>query len=63
MLVQCPQIIIDPIAYDVFAAADLARHGSWPVAGGWLDQVASLRDAIRIVWNERTAMKLESFNG
>lgn len=32
-------------------AALLAKHGSWPVAGGWLDQTKSVVQAVTYIWN------------
>lgn len=35
-----------------YEAADLAKRGLWPVAGGWLDQTAIGLAAIRAFWSE-----------
>lgn len=43
-----------PGTYEVLAAADFARRGVLPVAGGTLDQTSQATEAIRLVW------KLES---
>ena len=32
--------------WEAFEAAELVKHGSWPNAGGWLDQPRILLDAI-----------------
>jgi hypothetical protein len=34
---------------DLLEAAELADKGSWPVAGGWLDQCRSCIDGVRLV--------------
>jgi hypothetical protein len=46
----CPHKVIDRAAYDVPMAADLAKRGSWPETGGWLDQTASCLNAVRAWW-------------
>jgi ADP-ribose pyrophosphatase YjhB (NUDIX family) len=57
VLTRCPLEAIDSQAWEVIAAADLAKHGCWPVAGGWLDQVHGLREAVRFVWSEQSRLK------
>jgi hypothetical protein len=47
-----PAALLDEEVYDAIDAADLAKRGSWPVAGGWLDQSASLVRAVRRIWIE-----------
>ena len=42
----CPYDAITPNVADVMMGVELAGHGSWPLAGGWLDQSAAL---VRVV--------------
>lgn len=50
MLIGGPRKLIVPGTYDMLQAADLARRGHWPVAGGWLDQANVLLEAVQQVW-------------
>jgi len=52
-LVGCPLDLIDGPTEQALRAADLAEHGSWPLAGGWLDQTESCLAAVRVVQAER----------
>ena len=51
MLTGCPKKMVSPSANDAIRAADFARKGVLPLAGGWLDQSDSAMKAIRFVWD------------
>lgn len=57
LLTGCPHAVVPPEAFEAFAAADLARRGSWPVAGGWLDQAEPCVDAVRFCWQVDAAAR------
>lgn len=58
MLTECPQSVqLTTDVLDAIAAAGMAESGSWPVAGGWADQSATLVRAVRVVWDERAAVQ------
>jgi hypothetical protein len=48
----CPMTLITAGAGDVVRAADLAKRGILPIAGGWLDQTDSIVTAMERFWNE-----------
>lgn len=50
--VDDPAALIDWQVLQALTAADFAKRGSWPVAGGWLDQSASLVEAVQQIWAE-----------
>ncbi len=50
MITGCPLEMIAPDAHAAILAADLANKGSWPVAGGWLDQTRSCVEACVTIW-------------
>lgn len=50
MIETCPHEFVTADVWDLLRAADLAEKGSWPVAGGWLDQTASCVDGVRFAW-------------
>jgi hypothetical protein len=37
--------------FDVLPFADIARKGTWPVAGGSMDQTPWASQAFRYIWN------------
>ena len=59
--------LIGDEAWEAIMAADLAKHGSWPVAGGWLEQTQWCLDAVRLVWNEtaywKAHLRIENHDG
>ena len=63
VLIECPLKVIGRAdkpaiaaggegTFEILAAADLAKGGHWPRAGGWLEQSAGLVAAARAVWSE-----------
>lgn len=46
----CPLKSLTGAVVEAFQAADLAREGIMPVAGGWLDQTQSFLDVMRECW-------------
>jgi hypothetical protein len=56
VITDCPLKLIDASAWEALRAADLAEHGSWPVAGGWMDQARACVDAVRYVWQQEKAL-------
>lgn len=63
MLTDCPRKVIPPEAWDVFLAADLAKHGSWPASSVWLDNAEALVSAVRWAWAEDARYRAESGGG
>ena len=51
MITGCPKKMVSPSAVTAIRAADFARKGVLPLAGGWLDQSDSAMKAIRFVWD------------
>lgn len=43
--------------------ADLAKKGSWPVSGGWLEQVDSFVQGVKVVWAEDHRIQAEKASG
>jgi hypothetical protein len=50
LLTECPQKRVGEDEIDAIRAAELAKQGSWPILAGWLDQAASLVEAVRWIW-------------
>lgn len=48
----CPRQLVRAGAWDIVEAADLARRGTWPLAGGWLDQTETCVDGVRFFMRE-----------
>lgn len=60
MLVKCPYLAVDPVAWEAIAAADLLKNGGgWPNGSGWLNECHSLRDAVRYVWAKQAERRAE----
>lgn len=59
IVTRCPQLEIPEGCWEMFGAADLAKQGCWPVAGGWLDQTAVCVDGVRILNAERQKHQAE----
>lgn len=51
MLTSCPAKLISSEIRGVMRAADFARKGCLPYAGGVMDQPAPLMEAITLFWN------------
>lgn len=56
-ITSCPLAIITPDIWEAFDAAALAKRGSWPNAGGWLDQPRVLMDGIAAIRSCEAAMQ------
>lgn len=59
MLTGCPQKMVSASARSAIAAADFARKGILPLAGGWLDQADSAMKAIRFVWDAEEPFRVK----
>lgn len=46
----CPLKMLTAPVVEAFQAADMAREGIMPVAGGWLNQTQSFLDCMRECW-------------
>lgn len=53
----CPRALVTDDVWQAFQAAALARKGSWPNAGGWLDQPRTLVDGVQMIWSDETFWK------
>ena len=49
-------------AYMLFAAR-AAEYGSWPVAGGWMDQTEACIAGVRATWRDRALFERELMRG
>jgi len=58
-VVGCPRKLVAGEVYELLDAADWAKLGSWPVAGGWLDQTCACLDGVRFVEAERASWELQ----
>ncbi len=54
MLTDCPRKLFRGSEWqritELIEFADAARHGTWPVAGGVLDQTVHARRLFRLIW-------------
>lgn len=57
----CPNRIVDRQTMAVIRYVGLAKEGTWPVAGGSLDQSQSFLDAFAVVTSE--IARIENSNG
>ena len=55
----CPRELLGPAIDNALLAADLAEKGSWPLAGGWLDQTQSCLDAVLFIWGDQARWKAQ----
>ena len=53
-ITSCPREFVTDDVWELFQAMDLADHGSWPVAGGWLDQTKTLVDGVSMARVEKS---------
>jgi hypothetical protein len=58
-VIGCPRRLVTADAYELLDAADWAKHGSWPVAGGWLEQTCACVSGVRYVEGERAAWEID----
>lgn len=58
-LTTCPRPLVTSDILAAITAADDARKGYLPVAGGTLDQAAGIMGAIRCIWAEEAAYREE----
>lgn len=49
-MTECPLHIVRQETWELLTAADLAKRGSWPVSGGWLEQTMSCVQGVRQAW-------------
>ena len=59
---ECPRRFLDEPAIETLAFARFARDGSWPVAGGMLNQTEWFTDACRLVWSEQSIIESEAIS-
>ena len=52
-MTECPLTYVGGDAWTVIEFAEFAERGSWPVAGGVLDQANQFVEACRFVWAEQ----------
>ena len=57
MVRVCPRTVMTGDIMTLIEDAALARQGAWPMPGGTLDQVQSLRDGVRVCWDTEEAWK------
>lgn len=54
---SCPKKLIGNSVYEAMMAADMAKKGCWPVAGGWLDQTHTCIESVQRIWSEEAKCK------
>ena len=59
-LESCPRRFVDGATWAALMAADLARKGSWPEPGGWLDQLRVVVDAVSAVWADEAPLRAKA---
>lgn len=47
-ITECPRRLVGQDGAMVLFAADQAEKGVWPVGGGWMEQTASVVEAVRL---------------
>jgi hypothetical protein len=56
-ITSCPKEIPDAATWRVIQMSEFADKGSFPIAGGVLDQAQSFLDACQICWREEAYWK------
>jgi len=56
----CPIKTIDARTWLVVRLADAAARGTWPVAGGMLDQAYAFVEAAQFVWHDTERLKTDA---
>ncbi|GAH62705.1 unnamed protein product, partial [marine sediment metagenome] len=51
---------LDARTWLIVRLAEAAARGTWPVAGGMLDQAYAFVEAARLVWHDTERLKMET---
>lgn len=59
-ITRCPKMEVEPGMWEFVRLADWAKDGSFPAAGGTMDQSASFMDACRYLWARESEIEAET---
>jgi hypothetical protein len=60
VIAECPRLQVTSDIWTLIMAADLAEKGSWPFAGGWMEQTAACVDGVRFWWAEKSRWEADA---
>ena len=57
---KCPARALDARTWLAVRLAEAAARGTWPVAGGLLDQAYAFVEAARLIWHDTERLKMDA---